>query len=118
MPTPYLDNKEFERCIVAYREQPDNKERQNALAVQFYLLATNIVKGFKFARVEPEDAIQDCVMLCFAKIHRFDPSKGKAFNFCTTMIMNQCKQEYRSAQRRDENKIKFAKHLGPNIPRN
>jgi hypothetical protein len=51
------------------------------------------------------------VMICFEKIDRFDPRKGKAFNYMTTCILNHFRQLYRTARNYNELKKKYLKHL-------
>ncbi len=50
-------------------------------------------------------------MICFDKIDRFDPSKGKAFNYMTTCILNHYRQLYRTARNYNELQRKFGNHL-------
>lgn len=61
----------------------------------FYVLGYRIVKSFKFRNVDDDDALQEAVIICFKRIDHFDPVRGKAFNFFTTLIVNQLKGLYR-----------------------
>lgn len=83
------------------------KERQAKLADAFYTLATNIVRYAKFNLVEEDDAIQEGVMTCFEKIDRFNPSKGRAFNYFTTVSINQLRAQFRTAKNFNELKRKY-----------
>ena len=83
------------------------KDTQEKLAFAFYTLSENIVKYAKFNLIDQDDAIQEGVMICFEKVDRFDPSKGKAFNYMTTCILNHFKQLYRSARNYNELKRKY-----------
>ena len=47
-------------------------------------------------------------MICFEKVDRFDPSKGKAFNYMTTCILNHFKQLYRSARNYNDLKRRYS----------
>lgn len=76
------------------------------LAADFYVLASNIVRYAKFA-IDPDDAIQDCVMTCLDKIEKFDPDKGKAFNYLTTCCMNGLRQGYRTVRNYHELQKKY-----------
>ncbi len=80
---------------------------QKELAHAFYILSENIVRYAKFDLIDPDDAVQECVMICFEKIDRFDPSKGKAFNYLTTCNMNALRQLYRGARNYGELKKKY-----------
>lgn len=85
----------------------DYNESQEQLAIAFLLLAENIVKYAKFNLIDMYDAIQEGVMICFEKIDRFDPIKGKAFNYMTTCILNHYRQLYRTARNYNELKKKY-----------
>jgi DNA-directed RNA polymerase specialized sigma24 family protein len=75
------------------------------------LLAKNIIKAFKFQLVDKDDALQEGVMICFEKLDRFDPVRGKAFNYCSTILLNLYKQMYRTAKNYNELKIKYHEYL-------
>ena len=127
MATEYLNNKVFESIIVRFNEAKKNldskerKKKKKLLAIDkkefqdaetdltdaFYLLASNIIRAFKFQLVESDDALQEGVMLCFEKLHRFDPAKGKAFNFWSTILLNAMRQMYRTAKNYNELKMKY-----------
>jgi DNA-directed RNA polymerase specialized sigma24 family protein len=57
--------------------------------------------------IDQDDAVQEGVMICFEKIDRFDPKKGKAFNYMTTCILNHFRQLYRTARNYNELKRKY-----------
>ena len=80
---------------------------QEDLAVAFYTLSENIVRYAKFNLIDQDDAIQEGVMICFEKIDRFDPTKGKAFNYLTTCVLNHFRQLYRTARNYNELKRKY-----------
>ena len=82
-------------------------ESQDELAIAFYTLSENIVRYAKFNLIDQDDAIQEGVMICFEKIDRFDPKKGKAFNYMTTCILNHFRQLYRTARNYNELKRKY-----------
>ncbi len=80
---------------------------QDNLATAFYVLSENIVRYAKFNLIDADDAVQEGVLICFEKIDRFDPSKGKAFNYMTTCILNHFRQLYRTARNYNELKRKY-----------
>lgn len=84
---------------------------QNELAVAFYTLSGNIVNYARFSNIDPDDATQEGVMICFDKIDRFDPRKGKAFNYMTTCILNHFRQLYRAQRNYQELKRKYQSFL-------
>lgn len=87
------------------------KEVQSELAMAFYILSENLVRYAKFNLIDPDDAIQEGVLICFEKIDRFDPSKGKAFNYMTTCIFNHLKQHHRTIRNYNELKRKYHNFL-------
>lgn len=87
------------------------KDFQTQLAYAFYILAENITNYAKFSGIDVDDAIQEGVLICFEKIDRFDPRKGKAFNYMTTCILNHYRQLYRSARNYNELKKRYMVHL-------
>jgi DNA-directed RNA polymerase sigma subunit (sigma70/sigma32) len=80
---------------------------QEQLAYAFYILSENIANYAKFNGIDIDDAIQEGVLICFEKIDRFDPRKGKAFNYMTTCILNHFRQLYRSARNYNELKKRY-----------
>lgn len=115
----YLNNRVFEAIIERFKKakknaKKDNKEFEESqleLATAFYTLAKNIIRAFKFQLVDKDDALQEGVMICFEKLHRFDPNIGRAFNFCTTIILNHYRQLYRTAKNYNELKFRYHEHL-------
>lgn len=82
-------------------------DAKQQLALAFLTLSENIVRYAKFNLIDIDDAIQEGVMICFEKIDRFDPRKGKAFNYMTTCILNHYRQLYRTARNYNELKKKY-----------
>jgi len=89
----------------------DHLEAKDQLALAFLTLSENLVRFAKFNLIDPSDAIQEGVMICFEKIDRFDPRKGKAFNYMTTCILNHFRQLYRTARNYNELKKRYLRHL-------
>lgn len=77
------------------------------LATAFYLLSYNLVRYAKFNLIDEDDALQEGVVICFEKVDRFVPRKGRAFNYMTTCILNHFRQLYRSAKNYNELKKKY-----------
>jgi DNA-directed RNA polymerase specialized sigma24 family protein len=119
MTVEYLNNRAFEAIIERFKDAKNNvncddaefDEAQLELATAFYTLAKNIIRAFKFQLVDKDDALQEGVMICFEKLHRFDPNIGRAFNFCTTIILNHYRQLYRTAKNYNELKFRYHEHL-------
>lgn len=79
------------------------------LAEAFYTLSKNIVRYAKFSNIDEDDAIQEGVLICFERVEKFDPTKGKAFNYMTTCILNHFRQLWRTAKNYNELKKKYSK---------
>ena len=101
---------ESKRSMLANSEENHNSSKQK-LAVAFFTLSENIVRYAKFQLIDSDDAVQEGVMICFDKIDRFDPRKGKAFNYMTTCILNHFRQLYRTARNYNELKKKYLNHI-------
>jgi len=117
----YLNNKKLEECIHRYRSllnDADKKQEfsdaQLELTKSFYLLAEKIYLAYKYMfanNVEWEEALQEGTVICFEKIHRFNPEIGRAFPFFTQIILNHFKQLCRSAINYRNLTLKYHQHL-------
>ena len=87
----YIDNKRFEEIIPLYLE--DTGKYEDELMGLFDLLITNIIASFKF-NIDKDDAKQECFLLILKTLKNFSPSKGSAFNYFTTVIVNNMKLLY------------------------
>ena len=87
----YIDNKKFEETIFNYLENP--KEYEDELIGQLDLLITSILISFKF-KVDLDDAKQECFVLSLKVLKNFTREKGSAFNYFTTVIVNNLKLIY------------------------
>ena len=108
------ENKNSQHKKRLHQKQEEHRESENefnelkdCLAIAFYKLSENIVRYARFSLIDSDDATQEGVMICFDKINRFDPDKGKAFNYMTTCILNHFRQLYRSAKNYQELKKKY-----------
>jgi DNA-directed RNA polymerase specialized sigma24 family protein len=103
----YINNKDFEKLISSHLENQEDVDIKYEVTICFYLLADNIIKAFNFKLIDRDDALQEGVCACFSKISLFDKTRGKAFNWFTTIILNHYRQLYRSAKNYIELKRKF-----------
>lgn len=87
----YIDNKKFEETIFNYLENPSKYEDE--LTTQLDLLITSILISFKF-KVDFDDAKQECFVLSLKVLKNFTREKGSAFNYFTTVIVNNLKLIY------------------------
>ena len=87
----YINNKEFEKLIILYKQDP--KEHEDELFGMFDMLISNIITGFSF-KVDEDDAKQECFLLILKTVKNFNPEMGNAFNYFTTIILNNLKLMY------------------------
>ena len=87
----YIDNDRFEELILLY--QVDPSEHQEELFKLFDLLIQNILTAYGF-EIDAEDAKQECFVLILKTVSKFKPENGKAFNYFTTIIMNNLRLIY------------------------
>lgn len=90
-----------------YKADLEFSEAQGILAHAFYTLSQNIVRYAKFSNIDEDDAVQEGVLICFERAEKFDPDKGKAFNYMTTCILNHFRQLWRTAKNYNELKKKY-----------
>ena len=87
----YIENERFEEIILLYQQDPET--HQEDLVSLFDLLINNIIDSFKF-KVDSDDAKQECFALVLKTVKNFKPKKGTAFNYFTTIIVNNMKLLY------------------------
>ena len=109
--THYLNNKEFEQTIKNYLQEPEKYESE--LVAKLDILITNILHTFKFS-VDPDDAKQECFMLAFKVLKNFNPKSGSAFNYFTTVFVNNLKLMYTKNKRYMEKIQKYQQLRNPN----
>ena len=95
----YINNKRFEEIIPLYLQY--SKEYEEELMDLFDLLITNIIESFKFS-IDKDDAKQECFLLILKTLKNFQPSKGSAFNYFTTVIVNNLKLLYTKNKKYDK----------------
>lgn len=94
----YINNKDFEKLIKKYLRSKKDKEVKEEITLCFYLLSDSIMKWSNFKFIDRDDALQEGVLICLDKINKFNPDRGKAFNWFTTIILNHYRQLYRTAK--------------------
>lgn len=96
----YIDNKKFEELIVQYTSGDYSSEDE--LFELFDILITRIMDGFNF-NLEKDDAKQETFLLILKVLKNFDSSNGAAFNYFTTIILNNCRFLYTKRRKYEEN---------------
>ena len=98
MANEYINNRDFESLIRAHLEDPEDEDIKQEITLCFYLLSDTILRAFNFKLIDKEDALQEGVLACLSKVERFNPDRGKAFNWFTTIILNHYRQLYRTCK--------------------
>jgi DNA-directed RNA polymerase specialized sigma24 family protein len=109
----YIDNRRFEEIIPLYLQ--DRAAHEEELMGLFDLLITNILESFKFS-IDKEDAKQECFLLILKTLKNFKPSKGSAFNYFTTVIVNNLKLLYTKNKRYEKKLGEYGDMLGDHRP--
>ena len=87
----YINNQRFEELISLYLIAPETYEEE--LINNFDILISNIMNSFHF-KVDKDDAKQECFLLVLKTLKKFKSSHGSAFNYFTTIIVNNLKLIY------------------------
>jgi DNA-directed RNA polymerase specialized sigma subunit len=105
----YINNKEFQEVIEGYLIDPSKYESK--LVELLDLLITNILMSFKF-NVDFDDAKQECFLLVFKTLKNFNVEKGSAFNYFTTVIVNNLKLMFTKNKKYREKILKYQEIRG------
>ena len=105
----YINNKEFQEVIEGYLNDP--AEYESRLCELLDLLITNILMSFKF-NVDFDDAKQECFLLVFKTLKNFNPENGSAFNYFTTVIVNNLKLMFTKNKKYREKIMKYQEIKG------
>ena len=92
----YIDNKRFEDLIFNYTS--GDKSVESELFEMFDTLITRLMTGYNFT-VDFEEAKQECFLLLLKVLRNFKKEKGAAFNYCTTIILNNLRLIYSKAKK-------------------
>lgn len=95
----YIDNKRFEALIQDWKVDPTSNSDE--LMQHFDLLIDNIIDGFNF-KVDKEDAKQECFVLILRTLKNFNRENGAAFNYFTTIILNNLRLMYTKNKKYNE----------------
>lgn len=108
----YINNKRFEELIQQYMTGVMIVEEE--LFQQFDLLIDRLLITYKF-KIDQEEAKQECFLLILKVLKNFKEESGRAFNYFTTVILNNLRLLYTKNKKYNE-KIEAYKEviLGPN----
>lgn len=101
-----MTNTDFEKAISDYR---DNKITESELSEKFFWIAENSINYFVNKLPDKNDTIQECVLICWEKLPKYNQTKGKAFNFFTTITISLLRQIYRKEKNYKILKEKYKK---------
>lgn len=87
----YIDNRRFEELVLRYSKK--DKSVEDELMGMFDTLINNIFTAFTFD-LDQEDSKQECFLLILKVLNNFDETKGNAFNYFTTVILNNLRLMY------------------------
>lgn len=104
----YINNVRFEEMIGMYVS--GNTSIEAELISNFTLLIDNITNSFHF-KVDIDDARQECFLLILRTLKNFKPSNGSAFNYFTTIIVNNLRLLYSKNKRYDEKITNYTNKL-------
>lgn len=108
----YINNKRFEELIQQYMAGDMIVEEE--LFEFFDLLIDRLLITYKF-KIDQEEAKQECFLLILKVLKNFKEESGRAFNYFTTVILNNLRLLYTKNKKYNE-KIEAYKEviLGPN----
>ena len=110
--TNYIDNKRFEHLIQEFKE--GNKTNEEELFQMFDTLIERLMLSFKF-NVDHEEAKQECFLLILKVLKNFNRESGQAFNYFTTVILNNLRLLYTKNKKYNE-KLETYKNYKLGIP--
>ncbi len=103
----YIDNKKFETLIQEFKS--GNKAIENELFEMFDTLISRLMLSFKF-NVDHEEAKQECFLLILKVLKNFNKDSGQAFNYFTTVILNNLRLLYSKNKRYNEKLESYRNH--------
>jgi hypothetical protein len=95
----YIDNTKFEQLITEFKS--GDRSREDELFLMFDVLIERLMLSFKF-NVDHEEAKQECFLLILKVLNNFNKDSGQAFNYFTTVILNNLRLLYSKAKRYNE----------------
>tara|TARA_B100000900_G_scaffold386440_1_gene376915 strand:- start:191 stop:544 length:354 start_codon:yes stop_codon:yes gene_type:complete len=109
----YIDNKRFEELIQEFKN--NNRANEDELFAMFDILISRLMVSFKF-NVDHEEAKQECFLLILKVLNNFNRESGQAFNYFTTVILNNLRLLYSKNKKYNE-KLESYKNYKLGIPK-
>lgn len=108
----YIDNERFEELIQQFKAE--NRENESELFEMFDTLIKRLIVSFKF-KIDHEEATQECFLLILKVLKNFNKDSGQAFNYFTTVILNNCRLLY-SKDKKYREKLELYQNSKLGIP--
>lgn len=103
----YIDNKKFEELIQEFKS--GDRTREDELFEMFDTLVERLMLSFKF-NVDREEAKQECFLLILKVLKNFNRESGQAFNYFTTVILNNLRLLYTKNKKYNEKLESYRSH--------
>jgi DNA-directed RNA polymerase specialized sigma24 family protein len=103
----YIDNKKFEELIQEFKSE--DRTREDELFKMFDTLVERLMLSFKF-NVDREEAKQECFLLILKVLKNFNRESGQAFNYFTTVILNNLRLLYSKNKKYNEKLESYRNH--------
>ncbi|MAC34067.1 MAG: hypothetical protein CME38_10755 [Haliea sp.] len=103
----YIDNKRFETLIQEFKT--GDRTQENELFEMFDTLINRLMLSFKF-NVDHEEAKQECFLLILKVLKNFNRDSGQAFNYFTTVILNNLRLLYSKNKKYNEKLESYRNH--------
>ena len=103
----YIDNKKFEALIQEFKS--GDRSVEDELFEMFDMLINRLMLSFKF-NVDHEEAKQECFLLILKVLKNFNRDSGQAFNYFTTVILNNLRLLYSKNKRYNEKLESYRNH--------
>lgn len=103
----YIDNKRFEELIQEFKS--GDRTNEDELFEMFDMLVDRLMLSFKF-NVDHEEAKQECFLLILKVLKNFKRGSGQAFNYFTTVILNNLRLLYSKNKKYNEKLESYRNH--------
>jgi DNA-directed RNA polymerase specialized sigma24 family protein len=110
----YIDNKRFETLIQDFKS--GDRSQEDELFEMFDILINRLMLSFKF-NVDHEEAKQECFLLILKVLKNFNRDSGQAFNYFTTVILNNLRLLYSKNKKYNEKLESYRNHK-TGVPKN
>lgn len=109
-----MNASEFDKAVCDFLK---DKISEDKLCEAFYWLTESIINNLKpqLQFLDKDDLIQEGVMVCWDKLPRYDPKKGKAYNFFTTIMLCLVRQSTQKKKNYQELKYKYKTFLNKSL---